>query len=60
MEFINEVTVMENQILAKDIIKEYVLENQELKAKIEKLLADKQSLIEEKNKLLEEVKYLNR
>lgn len=50
---------MENQILAKDIIKEYVLENQELKAKIEKLLGDKQSLIEERNKLLEEAKRLN-
>lgn len=51
---------MDDQILAKDIIKEYVLENQALKAKIEKLLGDKQSLIEERNKLLEEVKYLNR
>lgn len=50
---------MENQILAKDIIKEYVFENQELKAKIEKLLGDKQSLIEERNKLLEEAKRLN-
>ncbi len=51
---------MDDQILAKDIIKEYVLENQKLKAKIEKLLGDKQSLIEERSKLLEEVKYLNR
>lgn len=50
---------MDNQILAKDIIKEYVLENQELKAKIEKLLGDKQSLIEERNKLSEEVNRLN-
>lgn len=50
---------MDNQILAKDIIKEYVLENQELKVKIEKLLGDKQSLIEEKSKLLEEVNRLN-
>ena len=50
---------MDDQILAKDIIKEYVIENQKLKAKIEKLLGDKQSLIEERNKLSEEVNRLN-
>lgn len=58
MEFINEVT-MQNHILAKDIIREYILENEQLKAEKEQLKADKESLIEERNDLIKQTQRLN-
>lgn len=50
---------MQNHILAKDIIREYILENEQLKAEKEQLKADKESLIEERNDLIKQTQRLN-
>ena len=50
---------MDTESLDKDIIKEYVLENENLKLQIEELLSQKKNFIEERDELIKKIERLN-
>ena len=50
---------MDTESLDKDILKEYVLENENLKLQIEELLSQKENFIEERDELIKKIERLN-